>query len=909
MAQPMMHQPRFPSSAEARFPSGLAAALAAAASHRRALLALALILAVGLAVLDDYGVSLDEAYQRWLPTATLAHIRGESDALPSDHNKFYGVAFETPLLLAERAFGIEDKRGVWLSRHLLTHLFFLSGGLFAYLLASRLFGNRIIALSAMLLFLLHPRLYAHSFFNTKDIPFLTMSMIALFLMHRAFRRDGPSAFALLGVGVGILINLRIMGIIPLTAILALLALDIVLSRGRVEKERVLVSTGAFALATALTAYVLLPYLWPNPIGRSIEWWTTLSSHPLVFTHVFMGAAYQTSDYPAGYVPVWFSITSPPFALLLGLVGVAFILGTAAESVHTALRNATLRFGLLLIGFLAMPVAAVILFDVNVYHGWRQVYFLWAPFSLLGIFGLRWMLSTLGRSRMRKQAYIGMFAGFAAIAVSMGLIHPNQQDFFNFFVDRVTPEHLKTQYHMDYWWHTVRQALESFSDDAYQYGEPTVTGAAEALVRENVNILPGARRERIHRIGADAFVMRAVFWNHPELETRYVEVYNNTILTLRIRPDLRTVYERIASKEPGLRSVFNVHYDKDMVVYIKEQCGERDESLDGHFALDFFPHKNEDLDSDNDRKQRFESVEFEFSKHGAAFDGKCVASVPAPYYSIALIRASQYAPKPEDILWEEFRADSANLLWEGEFRTDSAYQDIYRRIENEEPAARSVFDVYVLDGSLAYIKEPCAISDVENAFFLHVIPNQRNDLPDAARAFGFDNLDFTSFLRDGAIFEGRCVASVPLPGYEVAGVRTGQRTEDGTTSWSVTFPVDPDRLRTAYLGAVSAEPIARSVFDIHLTNGGLVYAKEPCEPGDANARFFLHIVPERVGDLPEDRKQYGFDNLDFDFSARGALFDGRCLARVPLPDYPMRSARTGQFGGAGKAWSVAFEIPE
>ena len=107
----------------------------------------------------------------------------------------------------------------------------------------------------------------------------------------------------------------------------------------------------------------------------------------------------------------------------------------------------------------------------------------------------------------------------------------------------------------------------------------------------------------------------------------------------------------------------------------------------------------------------------------------------------------------------------------------------------------------------------------------------------------------------------------------------------------------------------AEPIARSVFDIHLTNGGLVYAKEPCEPGDANARFFLHIVPERVGDLPEDRKQYGFDNLDFDFSARGALFDGRCLARVPLPDYPMRSARTGQFGGAGKAWSVAFEMPE
>ena len=890
-----MGQPRFLSSAEARFHSGLAVAVA---SHWGAVLALALILAAGLAVLDDYGVSSDEAFQRRIGTASLAHIQGaNSPRLPSDHNKFYGVAFEAPLLLAERAFGIEDKRGVWLSRHLLTHLFFLIGGLFAYLLANRLFGNRIIALFAMLLFLLHPRLYAHSFLNTKDIPFLTTSMFALFLTHRAFKRDGPLAFALLGVAVGILLNLRIMGIIFLTAILALLALDAALRHKRGEKERVLVSTGAFALAAALTAYVLLPYLWPNPIERSIEYWTTLSSHPSTFRELFMGMDYWSTDFPAAYVPVWFSITSPPFTLLLGLIGTAFTLITAAKSPLPALRSATPRFGLLLIGLLAATLSAVILLDVNIYNGWRQLYFLWAPFSLLGVFGMRWMLSTLGRARLRKQAQVGAFTGFAVVVVSMGLIHPNQQDFFNFLVDRVTPNRLMSQYRMEYWGHPLRQLLEIISEDAHLTRESAITGAGDPLVRDNADILPDARRDRIYRIGTDAFIPGTPFWAQTELITAQVKVYNNAIRSMQMRPGLRAVYERVASKEPGARSVFDVHYDKDMVVYVKEPCVEAEALLNGHFVLDFLPHRNEDLRYVDDRSRGFERYGFKFLNHGATFDGKCVASVPAPNYSIAVIRTSQHEP------------ESMDILWEGEFRADRAYQDLYGRIKDEEPAARSVFDVYVSGGSLTYVKEPCALSDVELPFFAHAIPNQRNDLPEDRRGFGFENFGFSSFLINGAIFNEKCIASVPLTGYEVAGVRTGQRTEDGTTSWSVTFPVDPDRIRAAYLRAAPAEPIAKSVFDIHLTNGDLVYAKEPCEQEDANARFFLHIAPERVGDLPEERKAHGFDNLDFDFSTRGALFDGRCLASVPLPDYQIRSARTGQFGDAGEIWSVEFEIRE
>ena len=140
----------------------------ALAPHRAALVALALFLLTGLAVLDAYGVAADSAQQRNIAEYNLDYVtRADAALLESgtlwQSDVFYGVAFEFPLILAERALGLQDDRSVYLARYLLTHLFFLTGGLFAYLLARRLFGGPVAAVAAMLLFLLSPRLYAHSF--------------------------------------------------------------------------------------------------------------------------------------------------------------------------------------------------------------------------------------------------------------------------------------------------------------------------------------------------------------------------------------------------------------------------------------------------------------------------------------------------------------------------------------------------------------------------------------------------------------------------------------------------------------------------------------------------------------------------------------------------------------------------
>ena len=197
------------------------------------ILALALFAVVGLAIFDVYGVATDELPQRHVGETALAFYSGGEVSVGFHNQRFYGAAFELPLVLIERALGLEDSRGILLSRRLLTHLFFLIGGALVWLLARRMFGSRPLALAATLIFLLHPRIYAHSFFNTKDPVFLSMFAIALWAIHRAFRgdkntnTDAAAAFALCGAAVGALVGVRILGFALFAAVAAMLGADFV----------------------------------------------------------------------------------------------------------------------------------------------------------------------------------------------------------------------------------------------------------------------------------------------------------------------------------------------------------------------------------------------------------------------------------------------------------------------------------------------------------------------------------------------------------------------------------------------------------------------------------------------------------------------------------------------------------
>ncbi len=113
-------------------------------------------------------------------------------------------------------------------------------------------------------------------------------------------------------------------------------------------------------------------------------------------------------------------------------------------------------------------------------------------------------------------------------------------------------------------------------------------------------------------------------------------------------------------------------------------------------------------------------------------------------------------------------------------------------------------------------------------------------------------------------------------------------------------------RAAYQRVVSGRPAARSYFDVYLGDGALVHVKDPCVREDVGYRVLVEVVPEDPKDLPGWRRRYGFEYRTSDFQLSGVLFDGKCMAIVLLPDYPISGIRTGQAPQRRPRWEV--EIP-
>ena len=226
-----------------------------------------------------------------------------------------------------------------------------------------------------------------------------------------------------------------------------------------------------------------------------------------------------------------------------------------------------------------------------------------------------------------------------------------------------------------------------------------------------------------------------------------------------------------------------------------------------------------------------------------------------------------------------------------------------------PIIRSGYDVYLSGNRLIYENRSCRWEDEYGTRFPLAVYSLDSESGTLER-------DALNFVWSGSAWrsDGACVTERQFPDREVVGIRTGQVDRDGNPLWEAEhWFADGRRRFDGYLSsATSGEPAARGVFDVHLGPGAesLIFTKASCARDDTAARFFLHLIPVDEDDLPEERKQYGFDNLDFDFDEHGERFDGKCLATVPLPEYGIFEIKTGQyapvFGGFfSRVWEAEF----
>ena len=175
----------------------------------------------GCFVFSDYGISIDERVSRIQNgEINYNYIKtGNSNELLSTREKYHGPAYEFFLYAAEKFFNITESRDVYLLRHGLTFLTFFISVLFFYKLNLKVFKSNVAGLFGCIMLVISPRIFAESFYNSKDLVMLCFCIMASYTMF-LFVEKQTILMALIHAALcGFVIDIRMMGLLlPLLTI-------------------------------------------------------------------------------------------------------------------------------------------------------------------------------------------------------------------------------------------------------------------------------------------------------------------------------------------------------------------------------------------------------------------------------------------------------------------------------------------------------------------------------------------------------------------------------------------------------------------------------------------------------------------------------------------------------------------
>jgi hypothetical protein len=426
------------------------------------------LLILGLQIHRDYGVSFDEPAQRLIGVTNLnfvAHkfnissiINNPSLSLfPSRLDQItdrdYGVVFELPAALMEHLLSLNDEREIYFARHLLTFLFFLAGSIAIYRMTVRRFEDWRIGILAITFLILSPRIFADSFYNDKDLVFLSMIAIAMNTTITFIVKPNLKTALINGLSCGLAIDARIMAVI-----IPILTAGIFLIKTfkfEISIQKATLYLSVFFISCAATTVLFWPFLWEAPLDNFIQAFQNMAK----FRHnpylIFMGESIRASDLPWYYIPLWIGITTPILYLVLFFLGVFAIIGLHIKNKIMLWSTDQELQDLVFLAIFFGPIVAVIFFNSILYNGWRHLYFIYPAFILLSIRGLLFASNYLKRYSFARIVFM-FLVSLSCIHTAYWMIkhHPLQNLYFNRFSGD-----WNRKYEVDYWGLANKQALE------------------------------------------------------------------------------------------------------------------------------------------------------------------------------------------------------------------------------------------------------------------------------------------------------------------------------------------------------------------------------------------------------------------------------------------------------------------
>ena len=436
---------------------------------------------VGYWLYSDYGVSTDEPtdylrgrvdYQRFMG-GSLAQFKADCAMMENGDVCYYPAFFSmvlyrfapygdpAPILLLHE--GIWDgkstnSQNIYFETHQLTFAFFAFSVFVFFLIGKKIFKDWKIGLLGALFLIISPRVFGYSFYNPKDIPFLSAYVISIYTLLLFLDKKNIFVAVLHGIATAVVCSIRTPGLIIVPITIFFYFFDLFLSKE--SWKNYLMAAGlllSFLIVSAGLIYWFNPILYTDPIGNYIKTFNLMKQYPWRGNQFYLGHDIN-NRIPWHYSIVWFSITSPILYQVLFVIGLGMLI---AKTVKTRLRaHFLIMRDLYLAGACAiLPIAAVIVEKSILYTNNRQVYFCYPPLLLISIYGFVKLVEYLKKRPIRWQLWVGvvLVLGLAYPVYFMVRYHPYENFYFNSLAGSKMSV-IKQRFTLDSWGMTAKDAL-------------------------------------------------------------------------------------------------------------------------------------------------------------------------------------------------------------------------------------------------------------------------------------------------------------------------------------------------------------------------------------------------------------------------------------------------------------------
>ncbi len=356
-----------------------------------------LLFSIGIFLSINAGITHDEFhdYNVWEVNKNLIlnfflNTNYETQFL-SDIGKFYGVGFHylsipfeiiTSLFLDNSFYS--DKVKAILSKHVTVFFLFILSGIFFQKILNLIIENNFYSNLGGVLYLTYPYLLGHSFFNVKDIPFLSIWLICTYLIIKISKilvdkkTISKKYFISISFFTALLLSIRISGILIFIQYAIMFCLH--LNRHSFFFKDFLINNYKNLILSFISIfllfYLLQPSSWENPfyIFESIK---AMSQHEQTVCTTTLGECMKAQKLPSTYLPIWFFFKLP-LVIIFGFILFPIIEKKIVNESFSSFITLSLIFSTTSI------ILLLILFEVNLYDEIRQVMFLLPSFFLISL---------------------------------------------------------------------------------------------------------------------------------------------------------------------------------------------------------------------------------------------------------------------------------------------------------------------------------------------------------------------------------------------------------------------------------------------------------------------------------------------------------------------------------------------